>query len=387
MDMPARGSSAFSNDNADMNQGDDVALLRVLHVEDAEPDHVLTLRALRTAGLQIEAVRVDTLDAFSAALDTSRFDVVLADYHLPGFTAMDAWQLAAPRLVDTPFILVSGAIGEATAVAAVKAGMADYVMKSDLGRLKPAIQAAIALSRSEAARRSAQTELESSQRQLAELAAHLQLVVEEERTRVARELHDDIGSALTAIKLDLASAKRQTSAQAMVGRIDGAFECVQRAIAACQRIAFDLRPPILDEGIRAALQWLVDDMRRRTAIEIKLSTSAPALDLPVAVELAAYRTVQEALHNAIKHAACRHIAIDFTIGGGAMTVDVRDDGKGLTHGAQAKPRSFGLRGLRERAAAVGGWLDISSRPGKGTAVTLVVPIDRQAVSNGAEPPA
>lgn len=387
MDMPARGSSAFSNDNADMNQGDDVALLRVLHVEDAEPDHVLTLRALRTAGLQIEAVRVDTLDAFSAALDTSRFDVVLADYHLPGFTAMDAWQLAAPRLVDTPFILVSGAIGEATAVAAVKAGMADYVMKSDLGRLKPAIQAAMALSRSESARRSAQTELESSQRQLAELAAHLQLVVEEERTRVARELHDDIGSALTAIKLDLASAKRQTSAQAMVGRIDGAFECVQRAIAACQRIAFDLRPPILDEGIRAALQWLVDDMRRRTAIEIKLSTSAPALDLPVAVELAAYRTVQEALHNAIKHAACRHIAIDFTIGGGAMTVDVRDDGKGLTHGAQAKPRSFGLRGLRERAAAVGGWLDISSRPGKGTAVTLVVPIDRQAVSNGAEPPA
>jgi len=357
--------------------------LKVLHIEDSEPDHALVVAALRKHWERIDVRRIERWLDLTHALAQPDFDVILADFHLPGFTAMQAWDLVRNVSPSTPFVLVSGAIGEAAAVAAVKAGMSDYVMKDDLGPLRSAIQGAMSVKQAEVERNAAQEQLELSKQRLSELTSHLQEAIEEERLRFARDIHDDLGSALTAIKLDLATALRQADPLPARSHVESALETVQQAVLACQRIAFDMRPPILDEGIGPALHWLVDNLRQRTSIKIRLTESIEDTGLPPALALTAYRTAQEGLNNALKHAQCASIAIDLSVGGGVLTVDLRDDGTGMAPQSDAKKGAFGLRGLHERAAAAGGWLDVSSQPGRGTALTLVIPYQGTRMANGA----
>ena len=153
---------------------------RLLHLEDSEPDHALAMAHLRRAGIPVLAVRVETRAEFEAAL-AERWDLVLSDYHLPGFTGLDALQIL--REVSTrqgritPFILVSGQIGEDTAVQAMRNGASDYLLKHNLARLAPAVEHAIDAARTESAREAADRELVASRKRLSELAQHLQTSV------------------------------------------------------------------------------------------------------------------------------------------------------------------------------------------------------------------
>lgn len=350
--------------------------LRILHLEDSLADHRLTARALRDSGMHVELRHVDTLPDFLSALASTSFDVLLADYQLAGFNALDAWQLVADMPRSPPFILLSGAIGEAAAVDVIRLGMADYVLKDQLFRLPHVISRACEVHEARTQRELAAQELARSQKRLAQLTEHLQDSIEAERAAIAREIHDDIGGAMTAIRFDLAWIERHASDKGVATHAHAATQMLQHALGASQRIMRNLRPPVLDQGLAPALEWLARDFERRTGIPVNLSSRLSPTELPGQLPLVAYRTAQEALTNISKHAQAAAVRIELSDAEGVLTLDVSDDGQGMAAGARNKPQSFGLLGLAERATTAGGWLDVSSRAGHGTSVILSVPLNQ-----------
>ncbi len=356
--------------------------LHVLHLEDSEPDHELALLHLLRAGLRVHTLRVDTEAGLREALAGQDWDVVLSDFNLPGFNGLRAQQILRDSGKDLPFILVSGEIGEDTAVAAMRNGAADYLLKNNLARLAPAVEHAIAAQRDRLARQHADRELAASRQRLSELAQHLQTSVEMERAAIAREIHDDVGGSLTAIQFDLAWIGRHVlagdvQAGEVQQRVLTALETVQHAIEASQRIMHNLRPAILEQGLVAALQWMAAQFEKRNHTACQFRTSHESMQLPAGVPLVAYRFAQEALTNASKHAQATRVMIDLSMSRGVLSLEVSDNGRGLGPGDLAKARSFGLRGLHERAGTVGGWVDISSDSG-GMVLMLSVPVRRDA---------
>ncbi len=348
--------------------------IRILHLEDSAVDHALVRRSLQRSGLAFTIDHVETLADFERATSTTVYDAIIADYRLRGFTAIDAWEALKSQASAPPFILLSGAIGESAAVAAIKLGMSDYLQKDDLAKLTPAVLRAIELQHTRLAKDRADAELAVSERRLAEFAEHLQTTIEHERASIAREIHDDIGGALAAAKLDLAWIGRHLSDPVTLGHVSAATEMLQHALGASQRIMMNLRPAILDQGLAAAVDWLASGFERRTGIRTVLRVGQPDHALPKTVQLTAYRTAQEALTNIAKHARCDLVTIDLTDSGNVLTLEISDNGQGISAMEQGKPKAYGLKGLQERAKSVGGWLDISTNVGKGTSIILSVPL-------------
>ena len=348
--------------------------LSILHLEDSPTDHDLTARTLRRSGLGCHLLRVDSLAEFHKATDQEAFDIILADYRLPGFTALDAWAHVAQKPQHPPFVLLSGAIGEAAAVDAMRLGIADYLLKDDLQRLPHVIARALEVHEARRAREQAVADLAASERRLADLTEHLQLSIEQERASIAREIHDDIGGALTAVRFDVAWIGRHSTDAAMQEHAASAADMLQHAIGASQRIMMNLRPPILEQGLVAAVQWLAAGFERRTGVPARVVSSSDTVHAAADVQLVAYRTAQEALTNISKHAQPTRVDIDLSDREGVLTLEVTDDGRGIDPRMLDKPKAFGLKGLHERARTVGGWLDISSRPGHGTSVILSIPL-------------
>jgi signal transduction histidine kinase len=361
--------------------------LRLLHLEDAEPDHALAMLQLQRAGLRVQAQRVETRAEFAQALHQP-WDLVLSDYHLPGFTGLDALQMLvahqSPDGPRPPFILVSGQIGEDTAVEAMRNGAADYLLKNNLARLAPAVEHAIAAARTHQARVAADRELAQSRERLSQLAQHLQTSVENERQAIAREIHDDVGGSLTALKFELDWIRRHAQQPEVQQRVVMALETVTSAIESSQRIMQNLRPAILEQGLVAALQWMCSRFEKRTSIECEFRSNVDASSpdlltrLPAGVPLVAYRTAQEALTNVSKHAKASRVVVDLSLTAGVLSLEVSDNGHGLSNEDLAKVRSFGLRGLHERAATVGGWMDMSS---SATGTTLILSVPLQSGDN------
>ena len=347
-------------------------VLRVLHLEDSELDHQLTMAHLMRSGRDVQALRVETEADYLRALD-QHWDVVISDYNLPGFSGLVALDLLKASRCEAPFVLVSGEIGEDTAVEAMRNGASDYLLKNNLTRLMPAVMSAVAASVSRRERQRAGAELDASKQRLHELAQYLQTSVESERKAIAREIHDDIGGSLTALKFELAWMARHSESQPVRERVQAALETLSLAMEATQRIMHNLRPAILDQGLVAALQWMAGRFERRTGVDCVLRTPRGPLNLPPGVPLVAYRTAQEALTNVTKHAQASRVDIDLALAGGVLSLEISDNGRGLGANDLAKARSFGIRGLHERAHTVGGWVDLSSGPG-GTTLILSVPL-------------
>ncbi|HET9976653.1 MAG TPA: sensor histidine kinase, partial [Burkholderiaceae bacterium] len=209
------------------------------------------------------------------------------------------------------------------------------------------------------------------------LAQHLQTSVEAERAAIAREIHDDVGGALTALKFDLAWIARHSGDAAVQQRVQSALDMAAQAIEASQRIMHNLRPAILEQGLVAALQWMAERFERRTGVVCVFRTSHEHIELPAGLPLVVYRAVQEALTNISKHAQASRCTIDLSLTRGVLSVEVSDDGRGLAAEDLAKARSFGIRGLRERAETVSGWVDLTSGE-RGTTLILSVPVKASA---------
>jgi signal transduction histidine kinase len=355
-------------------------MLRLLHLEDSEADHELAIAWLERDGRKLQTLRVDSEAGFRAALEED-WDAVLSDYNLPGFSGLAALDILQGSGRLLPFIILSGEIGEDVAVQAMREGASDYLLKANLTRLAPALDRAIEANQTRRARMAADRELAASRQQLSELAQHLQNSIERERAAIAREIHDDVGGALTALKFELSWIARHSSEAPVQQRVVSALETAAQAIEASQRIMHNLRPAILEQGLVAALQWMAQRFEKRTGAACVFRTSHEHLELPSGVPLVAYRAAQEALTNISKHAQATRVSIDLTLARGVLSVEVSDNGRGLSPEDMAKAKSFGLRGLRERAQTLGGWVDVSSGNGD-TSVILSVPVDADSRLGG-----
>lgn len=241
----------------------------------------------------------------------------------------------------------------------------------DADRLRPlANAAAIALENA----RLLETE-RAAQARLRNLAGYLQAAREEERGRIAREIHDEFGQALTALKMDLAwlghrlppDDPRQDKITAMSGLVDSTIQLVRR-------IATELRPGLLDDlGLTAAIEWQAQEIAERTGLDISLNLGSrePALnrDLTTAV----FRIFQETLTNIVRHAGATSVQVTLADDPRALTLTVQDNGRGITREQTTSPASLGLMGMRERARAFAGQVTIRGRPGQGTTVTVSIP--------------
>jgi PAS domain S-box-containing protein len=224
------------------------------------------------------------------------------------------------------------------------------------------------------------TERKQAEVKLRALARHLNAVREEEHTRMAREVHDELGQALTALRLDLTWVDRKLpkGSTALRRRIHGAVALTDEMITVGQRIVGELRPPILaDLGLVPAVEWYVERFAKRSGLRVEVDAGAEDLVVPDDVAVSAYRIVQEALTNVARHARALNVAVRLGVRDGALTMEIRDDGQGLPEGAVDSPRSVGLVGMRERAAAHGGDVAITSSPGTGTTVRATFPPERR----------
>lgn len=227
-------------------------------------------------------------------------------------------------------------------------------------------------------RKRAEEQLQASRAALRLLATRHQDVREDERTRIAREIHDSLGQSLTALKLQLAAAQAVAAvAPALGARLRETAQMVDDLIKSVRRIASDLRPPILDHlGLPAALEWLAQDFARRTGIACR-ATLRP-FDAAISDEhaTALFRIVQEALTNVSRHAAATAVDLDLGIEGGCVALQIRDNGLGIAERVASGPGSLGILGMRERAAALGGVLEVVPRAGGGTRVAAWFPLAR-----------
>jgi PAS domain S-box-containing protein len=227
----------------------------------------------------------------------------------------------------------------------------------------------------------AEEDLRSSQEQFRALAARIEHVREEERAALARELHDELGQGLTALQIDLAwlDGHLRTAGLAdlpvLRDKIAAMVPRAERLIETTQAISSTMRPGVLDDlGLVAAIEWLAADFEKRTGLACMatLPASDIALDLGLAVVL--FRIVQEALTNVIRHAKATRVEIRLRTTEGELTLEVEDNGRGITPQQIADPRSLGLFSMRERAAALGGTVDFRSGAGRGTTVSVRVPV-------------
>jgi len=225
-------------------------------------------------------------------------------------------------------------------------------------------------------RKQHEDELRRSQRELRELSAQVHEAREEEKTRIARELHDELGQLLTALKMDLASLLPQLREPELAARATEMAALLDQTVTATRRISADLRPLMLDDlGLADAATWLVDDFVKRSgiAVSIDIAESEALARLPAPIATTLYRAVQESLTNIARHSGAKRAWVVFAVDDGSVHVEVEDDGRGIAPADLAKARSLGLKGMRERIAYLGGSLDIAAAPRGGTRLRLSVP--------------
>jgi signal transduction histidine kinase len=187
-------------------------------------------------------------------------------------------------------------------------------------------------------------------------------------------VHDDIGGSLTAVRFDLAWIERHGGNHELLAHVASANSMLQHALGASQRIMMNLRPAILDQGLVAALQWLTDGFASRTGIRASLDVRQIKTEVPKPLQLVVYRTAQEALTNVSKHAQCTSVSIEISDANDVLTLEISDDGKGISPTDLLAQDAFGIKGLHERARTVGGWIDVVRQNEAGTSIILTVPL-------------
>lgn len=248
---------------------------------------------------------------------------------------------------------------------------------------------AAALERRQRDREAAEDELVRSREQLRDLSAHLQTVREEERTRIARELHDELGQALTALKMDVSwLGKRASSALAadpgaVPAKIGSMSDLIDATIGTVHRLTSELRPGILsDLGLLAAIEWQAEEFQGRTEIACRVTSNCADVDVERDLATIMFRILQEALTNVARHARAAAVDVVLERRDGALVLEVLDDGRGITEAEIESSRSFGLIGIRERVHPWGGEVDITGTPGQGTRLTVHVPLGKGAGAHG-----
>ena len=225
-------------------------------------------------------------------------------------------------------------------------------------------------------------EVKHSRAQLAELSAHVEKVKEQERMRIAREIHDDLGGNLTAIKMALALlARRLTSEPNLVEKAEYLDSLVDRTIESVHRISGDLRPSVLDFGLVAAIEWQAKEFEKQFGLPCEVVVNRKDIKLTSDQATALFRIFQEALTNIGKHARASRVRVDLVRGTRNVRLHITDNGRGIASEDRMKPKSFGIRGMVERASALGGNLTVSAGDGGGSVVAVRVPLAARTLGN------
>jgi len=347
--------------------------LRVLWAEQEAAHVEMASSVLQRAGFNLQAEVVAAREAFHEKLAAGVFDIVISAYNLPGWNALEALELLRKTDIHTPFILLTGSLPEETAVACVDQGITDYVLKDNLPRLPISVRLALL-------NRNAQRRLTRSREQLRSLAARLQSIREEERSKIAREVHDVLGQALTGIKMDVTwIMTRLPDDTRLVARTKSMSALVDSTIQMVRRIATDLIPGLLDNlGLVAAVEWQTGEFQTRTGINCRLNTNLRDASIASESATAVFRIFQETLTNVARHAQATSVAVDLCEQDGRIVLQVADNGRGIDLAEVTQSKSVGLLGMRERATILGGDLAISGAPGQGTTVVLSLPLNLMA---------
>jgi signal transduction histidine kinase len=221
-----------------------------------------------------------------------------------------------------------------------------------------------------------EAELKRSREDLRNLSAHIESAREEERGRIAREVHDELGVTLSKLKLDIAwLEKRLTDNRLLLDKTRTMFDLVDDTISSVQKISSELRPGVLDHlGLSAAIKWQAGEFRDRAGIQCVLSVLPEDIELDQDLSIAIFRIFQETLSNVVRHAEATRVEVDLLAADGILTLEVRDNGKGITEEQISNPTSFGIMGIRERVGFLGGRLEIKGIPGEGTIVAVSIPL-------------
>jgi PAS domain S-box-containing protein len=226
-------------------------------------------------------------------------------------------------------------------------------------------------------RKKAEESLQRSYEEIRRLNEHLQKIREEERTSIAREIHDELGQYLTVLKMDVGILnKKLPDAEDIVQRkLQGLSENIDKVVHSVRRIASELRPTILDElGLAAAIAWHLEEFEKHSGIKTHFVEPEEEPDLPEAVKTNLFRIVQESLTNVARHSKATDVKIDLLPSDGHLILTIMDNGIGLAPDVISQKKTMGILGMKERTAIIGGKYDIQSTPGKGTQISVRVPL-------------
>ncbi len=353
-------------------------MMRILLIEDNEDDACLIRETLlESADMAMDLEWVDRLEHGLTRLANGGIDAVLLDLGLSDSGGLETFGRLHAEHPGMPVVVLTGFDDEQTAVQAVQRGAQDYVAKKDLDhdRLVRALRYAIE-------RQHVQRELRRSSEQLRSLTGHLQTVREEERTRIARELHDELGQRLSGLKMDVVWLRRRLEAQGPEGepctlamKTSAMIALIDDTIMSLRKLVSDLRPAVLDHlGLAAALEWQAKEFTSRTGIECTLVAPDNALSTGSAGQTALFRIVQEALTNVMRHAKATRVTITLQEERTSLRLSVEDNGRGISDLEAAGLTSFGLMGIKERITLLGGTLTVRGQRSHGTTLTACIPL-------------
>jgi len=362
------------------------ARAEILVVEDTPASLELLSELLSQAGYTVRPAQEGRMALRSAQAKPP--ELILLDVRMPGIDGYEVCRRLKgdARTKDIPVIFLSALREEGDKLRGFELGAVDYIAKPyqpeevlarvrthvELRRLQTGLEDRVAERTAQLLE--AQASLQASEAQLQELAGFLQSVREEERARIARELHDELGQALTALRIDLGWLRGKCDALGapVVERAAGAYALVERTIDALRRISEGLRPGMLDVlGLAAAIEHHVTQFEERSGIACTLAMNQEEFEIDGTLATAIFRLVQEALTNVLRHAAASQLTVAIEDGDGEIRVRVEDNGQGFQN-ADGK-KTFGLLGMRERVKMLGGRLEIASRPGCGTRIEACFP--------------
>lgn len=318
------------------------------------------------------------------------FAVVLLDVRMPGMDGFETARLLRSRERSrlTPIIFLTAAADELESVfRGYEVGAVDYLVKPlvpEVLRSKVAVfvdlhRKSAELAREIGERRLAEQRLRESEERLRALATHLQSVREEERANIAREIHDELGQVLTGLKMDVTWLAARLAEPQLLEKAEAMSGLIESTIRAVRRISTGLRPEVLDDmGLVAGIDWQAKEFQKRTGIRCRVKLPPESTAFGNELSINTFRIFQEILTNVARHANATRVDIELSAAEGRLRLAVADNGVGIAAEQANGGRSLGLLGMQERALRLGGEVNISGAPGKGTRVTLAVPREAAA---------
>jgi len=297
------------------------------------------------------------------------FDIILLDLSLPDKTGIPLILEIIEISGNSPVIVLTGYADFLFGVKSLSLGVSDYILKDELTSLMLYKSIVYSIERKKII-----SALEMSEKRVRSFANQLNNVLEEERSRIAREIHDEFGQQLSGLKMSLSALrKRSGNDDYLEPLINSMVADVDTSIVSVRQIANELRPVLLDKlGLFAAIEWLVSEFEKKTSITSKLYMEIDRPDIDKALEINIFRICQEALTNITKYAEATLVKILIENRNDQLSIKIIDNGIGIKSSTLHNPLSMGLVNMKERANLISADLNISSSPQKGTTIELIV---------------